>query len=76
MIHCETLPSDALKVGLIKISLETLVIKCSLVHDGPGTTIFPIKNQAGGEGGEKIFQIRKIVSQIWCQRKFFKPETL
>ncbi len=41
MIHYETLPSDALKVGLIKIPLEALVTKCSLVHYVPGTTISP-----------------------------------
>ncbi len=39
MIHYEMFPSDALKVGLIKIWLEVIVTKCFLVHYVPGTTI-------------------------------------
>ncbi len=41
MIRYEMLPSDALKVDLIKIPLEALVTKCSLIHFVPGTTISP-----------------------------------
>ncbi len=39
MICYEMLPSDALKIGFIKILLEALAIKCSLVHYVQGTII-------------------------------------
>ncbi len=42
MIRYEMLPSDALKVGLIKIPLGALLTKCSPVHYVPGTTISPM----------------------------------